>query len=494
MANIKMTKKEEKKAPETGAKAPKVQKEEKVDVNNATVVDFTKSLTPEQMQLHVAGLDPNRRADLIRVMHETFRMDPKAADHTGFPQETINIINKLNAAMQIGAVICEVAVAQNPFTMLMPPQMVENMKLLSGEMGFKVNLNLLPEPNKDGNIPVPSSAISIDSETKKSAKEEDKIVNEKPILNPNEMKDEEQLKKAIIYVLADTKTNVRPYDRINAAIDMYYSWLYFRATDEAAKEKLKERSRAVLFKEMTDIVGYCPFSISGISKILYNSVAETKTPISAFCLLRNNSLEKSTGHPTVDDSLIAAFVRILVTWHATSCIKDDQEAIETCKQNIEVLSKNKKQNKAAIEKEQQKIKDYEATIECRNEVIGFVTNPSSYCADILPEAYDDKDHDDYKVSRRIVHNLFNTYYNGIDMKTVEHECLKHNMQQYIGVVLNFFCDSAETFKNYSESNISELVFIKPEEKKPESEEEKTEEPSKKQQRPYSVKFAIMRVA
>ena len=467
----------EKKMPKSGAEAPKVE-EPKKDVTKAEIMDFTKlleSMSPEQAQAHVTGLDPNRRMDLIRVMHETFRMDKMAAVHTGFTPEAVNVINKLNAAMQVGAVICEIVIAQNPFTMLMPPQMVENMKQLSSEMGFKLNMNLLPSPNKDGNIEVPSTAISVDNDTKKSVKEEEKVMNEKPELDPAKINDEEGLKKAVIYTLADTRTNVRPYDRINAAIDMYYSWLYFHASDEAAKAKLKDTPRAILFKELTEAMGSCPFSISGISKILYNTVAETKSPVSAFCLLRNNSLEKATGRPTIEDSVVADFVKVLVTWHAKSRIESENESIAICKQNIETLSKNKKQNKAAIEKEQQKIKDYEAAISCHKEVIEFVNNPSSDLADVLPEAYDNKDHENYKTVRRLVHNIFSTYYNGIDVKTVEPECLKRNMQQYVGVILNFFRDSAESFKNYNESNITELVF---KEEPAAKEEEKVEEPKK----------------
>lgn len=467
----------EKKTPKPGAAAPQVESKKETQDEVLDFVNLTKAMSPEQAQAHVAGLDPNRRADLIRVMHETFRMDPMASSHTGFSKDAISIINKLNAAMQVGAVICEVAIAQNPFTMLMPPQMVENMKQLSSEMGFKFNMNLLPSPNKDGNIEVPSTAITIDSETKKSAKEEDKIMNENPELDPAKIKDEESLKKALIFTLADTRTNVKPYNRINAAIDMYYSWLYFRAADEDAKAKLKDTSRSVLFKNMTEVIGSCPFSISGISKILYNTVAETKSPISAFCLLRNSSLEKTTGRPTIDDSVVADFVKILVMWNAKSRIEEEKESIEVCKQNIEALSKNKKQNKAAIDKEEQKIKDYEAAINCHNEVIEFVVNPSSDLADMLPEVYDDKDNENFKTIRRIVHNLFSTYYNGIDMKKVEPECLKHNMQQYIGVVLNFFRDSAESFKNYNESNITELVFKKEDEKETPA-SEKAEESKK----------------
>ena len=55
--------------------------------NNSTkgddgLINVLKDMPEEQRQQYVAGLDPNRRMDLIRVMHETFRTDPMAASHT----------------------------------------------------------------------------------------------------------------------------------------------------------------------------------------------------------------------------------------------------------------------------------------------------------------------------------------------------------------------------------------------------------------------------
>lgn len=473
-------------APKKGVEAPKVKvTEEKVNEQpknvqgDETVVDFTKDLTAEQIQSHVAGLDPNRRMDMIRVMHETFRMDPMAPSHTGFSAEAVGKINKINAAMQIGALICELQTAKNEFTMLMPKLMLDNIKEIGAEMGVSLNTKLLPAPDKNGNVSVPSKAIVVSAETKKAAKEEIKVLDEKPELNPQNIKDTEGLRKAAIYVLADTKTNVRPYNRINAAIDLYYSWLYFQAADEAAKEKLKNTSKATLFSELVEILGTCPFSMDGMSKILYNVVSQTKSPISAFCMLRKNSID-SNGRPTVDDPLIADYVRILVSWNAKSRIESDNESINTCNSNIAVLNKNKKQNAAAIKREEEKIEAYKAAIESHNEVINFVTTPDSNLADVMPEAYYDKDHEDYKVVRRVVSEIFKTYFPGIDILTVDPEWIKHSMQQYIGVVLNFFRDPLSKFKNYNEGNITEITFVKEEKK---SEEEKPQEESSKEEKP-----------
>ena len=94
-----------------GAEAPKVEnsttssasKTETKSSNTTKKVDdglvnLLKGMPEEQRQQYIAGLDPNRRMDLIRVMHETFRTDPMAASHTGFGQEAVNSINKINAS------------------------------------------------------------------------------------------------------------------------------------------------------------------------------------------------------------------------------------------------------------------------------------------------------------------------------------------------------------------------------------------------------------
>lgn len=450
-------------APKKTAAAPKVE-EPKVEEQtgakveqpqNVTIEDMLNNMTAEERKLYERGLDPNRRVDLERIAHERFFMDPNAAKNTGMSQEFIDKINKVTAAMQVSSIICEVVLSKNPHALLLPQELVDAVKLVGAEMGVSLKQNLLPAPNAEGKIEVPSTAIVVDAKTKKAVKDEAKVVEEKPELNPEKIKDEKELREAAIYVLADTKTNVKPYNRINAIIDLYYSWLYFQAADDAAKEELKKRNRADLLEELTTIVGPCPFSMHGISSLLYNETSKTKSPIPAFCLLRNNTMD-AKGHPTIDDHVVADFVKVLVKWNAASRIADTEESIAVCKQNIETLSKNKKQNKTAIEGEEKKIENHKLVIDSINETVTYVTSPSDHPAAVFMEAYNDKAHDDFKLTHRLAQQLFHTYYPGVDIKEVETECMMHNAQQYIGVVTNFFRDPLSQFIDYKESNIVEL--------------------------------------
>jgi hypothetical protein len=470
-----MAKNKETKIPKKGAEAPEVVEEQK---DTKPVINLA-NMSPEEIEKYQKGLDPNHLVDLLKIQHETFRLDPEAEKHTGMPKKVIDEVNKINAAMQVSAIVCEVVLAKNPHTLILPAQLVESMKLVANELGVTLKENLLPAPKADGTVELPSEAIVVNKETKDAVKEEVKIMNELPELNPQKIKDESELRKAAIYVLADTKTNVRPYNRITAAIDLYYSWLYFQAADDAAKEQLKDTPKVDLFRKLVKIIGSCPFSMSGISKILFTTTSRTKTPISAFCMLRNNSLDVTTGRPTTDDHDIADIVRILVEWHAKSLIERDEESIETCNENIKALSKNKKQNKAAIDKENAKIEAYKEAIESYKEVVEIASAPDGHYADVFDEAYLDPKHEDFKTVRRLASEILKTYYGAdVDIKSVESESLKRTMKQYVGVILNMFREPGSQLEGYSESDIAELVFKKEEQPAEKPAEEKEEEPKK----------------
>ncbi len=50
-----------------------------------------------------ASMDRNRQVDLLKMAHERFFLDDKAAEHTGFPQGTIDKLNHINA---LGIAVC----------------------------------------------------------------------------------------------------------------------------------------------------------------------------------------------------------------------------------------------------------------------------------------------------------------------------------------------------------------------------------------------------
>lgn len=464
-----------KKTGKMGAEAPEVKdpKSTKKTVQNENVFE---NMTASAIAANTDGLDPNHRVDLLHMMHETFRKDPMAASHTGMSQENVNNINKVTAVMQIAVLACEVTLAKNPFTMLISKPIVDNIIELGAEVGIHLDTKALPAPDENGNVKVSSEAITVSDKTKKAVKEEVAVMEEVPETDGSKVKDEEGVRKGGIFILADTKADPRPYARINSLIRFYRDYLYFKAgDDEAAKKAVSDTPNEELFSAVAKIIGPCPFSMHGVASLLYSQTASTKSPVSAFCMFRNSTLDKTTGHPTLDDAAVASMVKTLIIWCANSKIADATESIETCENNVKVLSKNKKQNATAIKKEQDKITTYKSSIDAFKDVITFVTNPSTEIADALIDAYDNKEHEHYKNSHRLACDIMKTYYPGVEAKKVKHDCFLHNMQQYIGVVTNLFRDPLQQSIAYKEANITELVIDNGEEngdKKEEKGEEK----------------------
>lgn len=459
--------------------APKVEVKDQNTGKGNTASETAQNVIQQGTTDH---LDANHRVDLINVATRIFHDDKKAPEHTGFSQESVSNINKIVATMTVQAIALEAITCGEDFVMSLPLEQVEMIKSICEEkgIGIKINTKLLPAPNAEGIVEVPSKAINVDKETKKAAIEEATIVEELPELDPSKINSDEQLRKALIYTLQDTKTNVRPYDRLNAAIDLFKSYLYFHESDENKKKEISTAERATLMRDMIEKVGSCPFSVNGFAKILYNSVASTKTPIEAFCMFRNNSLIKGdgpkAGYPEIDDPTVAMFVKNIVIWTAESQIEDVKLCIEGVNEGIKILEKSKKQNKAAIEKEKAKIETYNQTIQAHNDVIALVSSPSSEIADIIPEAFVNKEHESYKNARRTCSNILKSYFPEIkSYNDIKEESLLSNMQQYAGVIINFFRGPGEQLPNYKEAYITAWEMKEPEE----TDEEQKEDESKK---------------
>lgn len=449
-----------------GNKIKHRQQAPETQTENLNVEDANK-VSKETLQLHKDGLSPDARAMLLHDMHERFYKDPNAVKSTGISKDGVEIINKIVAADMVAALVVEHTVARNPFTQLMPPQMMEAIKLVGEELGVSLKTNLLPAPDEDGNVQVPSEAVVITKEAKAAAKEEAKIKNAVPNTNPKEAKSNEDVRAAAVFLLTDTKTHVRPYDRINDAIVYYQNYLRFQANgDKKREEEVKNMSRTELFEELIGIIGTCPFSIGGISKVLYNVTAQTKTPIPAFCMFRTASLNKQTGTPTFDDDqAVADFVKILVTWSANSQIEKDNEAIKKL---------DSKADKDKISRLKEQIKAHE-------EVISYVKNPDSGIVDAFAASYNDVKHDNYKISRRITSQILNNYYNGVDPKDVDNNWIVKNIPIFAATTLNLFRDPLSPIMGYNASDIEELVRVQVQEPQEKTLEEKKEELKSKKQ-------------
>lgn len=416
------------------------------------------------------GLDPNRRIDLLKMMHETWRVDPDAAKKYGVSQETVDNINRITAVGQVAALACEAAFGKNPFAITMSTSQLLAIAEVGKEMGIGINTKALPAPDKDGKVTITSDKLNVSKDAKEKIAEEQKVVNKKPTVDPTKIETEEDLKNAILSIMVD-RNNV--YSKIIDSINFYRAYLGVKANKSENKEeelkKINAKTNPELLREMRDILVTCPFVLNGMGNTMRAYTSANKSPIPAFCMFRNATKNKQTGIPALADQEVAGYVRVLIEWANDLKIKDYEENIKKHEENIKVLSKDKKANETAINKCKESIEGCKKSIEHLKETIEFISIPTAETADNLLTNYAEKD----KAAMSIFRYIVDSYYSDVDVAKVDAGILKNNVQQYAGVITNLFRDPTTPLMAYSEANIVELTM-------PVEEESATEEESKKE--------------
>lgn len=408
----------------------------------------------------LAGLDPNHTVDLLKMMHETYRLDPKAAEHVGIAQEAVDKINRITAIGQVAVLTNEIAIAQTPFAVAMRVTQLEAIKEVAPLLGVSIDTKALPAPNEAGMVEVPSSAVKVSNEAKKAAAAEREAAERKVILDPTKIENDQQLNDTLLNLLVKGNGSPNLYAKISATINFYESYLKVQANKQENKDEilkaLDEKSRADLFLEIANRLGTCPFSLGGAAQIMYGNTMRTKNPVVAFCMLREASLNEKTGMPQIDDSLVADIVKVLIRWYANVEIEKSNQYIAGAQKNIEVLSKDAKANKKAIEDGKKSIENAKKHIEDVEAVVACANVPDRSIVDSFPENYKDSNAEGYKFARMMGAKILETYYPGTKAKEVDQENLVHNLQQYIGIIFNMFLPAMQRLVDFSEANITEL--------------------------------------
>jgi hypothetical protein len=342
-------------------------------------------------------------------------------------------------------------------------------RVMAAEMGVALpEFKALPAPTEEqlkkagiaGALP---GAKMITIEKKNVSKEaiekkkEEIRATEKAVENPAEVKNLDQLKASLTALLskpvADKDIMNKPDPRVQRTINFYNGYLTIQANAAENKEEalkaVKEKSRIQLLEEISEIVGPCPFALSGIAKFLRNRAFETGSPISAYTFYRRCAIAKSDE---VDDQYVADIVRTILIWSCKSNIAEFTKLLETQEKNV----KNEKGTaKAATETA---IRYNKTQIEEMNRIIAEVTNPTFDGVDTLIEDYkSDEKSEKYAMAHRIVDDIMKTYYPEIDRTKVDEEVMLKNAQQRAGIIVNMFRDSLSQSINYSESNLVEMV-------------------------------------
>ena len=388
----------------------------------------------------LSGLDPNHTVDLLKMMHETYRLDPAAAQKLNISQDSVDKINRITAIGQVAILTNEIMIAQTPFAVAMRVTQLEAIKEVAPMLGVTIDTKALPAPKADGTIELPSEAVKISREAQRAVKEEQAAAAEKVELDPTKIEKEEDLKKSLLNILVKGNGSENLYDKIVTAINFYEAYLGIQAgkseDPEAARVALKGKTRADFLLDISHLLGKCTFTIGGIAKFMYENTERTQSPVVAFCTLRDASLNKKTGMPQIDDQAVADIVKVLVRWYADTEIATTNESIASMEKDLEILKKDEKKNAKGIEAGKKVIenaKKHAADVEA---VVTFVNMPSRDIIDNFPTNYTDNKAEGFKLARMIGSKIMKSYYGDTNVKAVKMDSLVHNLQQYMGVITN----------------------------------------------------------
>lgn len=287
-------------------------------------------------------------------------------------------------------------------------------------------------------------------------KKEEIRATEKAVENPTDVKNQDQLKASLTALLskpvADDENKTKPDPRVQRTINFYLGYLTIQANASENKEeelkKVKEKSRIQLLEEISEIVGPCPFALSGIAKFLRNRAFETGSPISAYTFYRRCAIAKGDE---ADDQYVADIVRTILIWSCKSNIAEFTKLLETQEKTV----KNEKD--AAKTATEAAIRYNKTQIEEMNRIINEISNPNFDCVDTLIEDYHgDEKSEKFALAHRIVDDIMKTYYPTIDRTKVDEDVMLKNVQQRAGIIVNMFRDPLSQSISYAESNLVEM--------------------------------------
>ena len=347
---------------------------------------------------------------------------------------------------------------------------------------------MLPAPSKEdlearGIKLLPSEAAVVTVKTEnvdKKAIEQKKKENEavaKAVENPADIADDAQLKASLTAMLVKPIAEGidRPDARVQRTIKFYRGYLTIQANkaeDKAAAiNAVKAKSMTEMLNEISEIVGPCPFALSGTAYFLRKRAAETGMPIAAYCLYRRSAVPGNDG--AIDDQYVADIVRILLIWSCNSKIaslkQNIKEAERLIAKNEKVVEENKtasevKVAKSAIKKWNEDIDKWKTEIAQLEQIVNETVNPAFDAVENLTENYKgDEKSEGYALAHRIVDDVMKTYYPTVDRTKVDESVMLANVKQYAGVILNMFRDPLSQNIGYSKANLVEMYEVEVEE-------------------------------
>lgn len=433
-----------------------------------------------------SSMDRNHQVDLLKITHERFFLDEKAAEHTGFPQGAIDKINHINA-LGIAVCVCnEVKYGSSDFAVVIRkaalPELTEALK----EIGVSFdNTKLLPSKDDTDAVEVTASAVQVSEETSKKLEEDAKAraATAGKVFDPTKIKDEEELKEALSGFLAMNRDS-KLMDSIMQCVDFYKLYRSVeakRAIDSAEKtlkntkdKKYKENAEKALasakndmerlknmnfhdtFRKIVELTGRVGTLTYGMGAHFFNVTATSGSPVSAFCELRDHSTDKNTGVCKYTDDQIADAVKCLVIIGADDVRSKSKTLLEA-------------ENKLP---EKDRVKEH---IDAANKNIAFADNatasvlaaPGEFVENLKKNFLEGNN-----FAKKTVIAIKRAYYRDVTpemMAKVKPDSMLDNATQHAGIISNLFRNPSDPLVGYAKENIIDLEFKTDEEIKAEEE-------------------------
>lgn len=430
----------------TKTAAPAAKKPTEAASTSVEVIDVNK-LNQQLNNKSDTGLDANHQVDLLNGLKTFFHDDPNAK--TRFGEAVVEKIDGITAIGFVTVLVNEIVSAKTPFAVKMSSAQLGAITEVAPMLGIQIDSKLLPAPSADGTVQVPSNAVVVSKETAKKVKKEKTVVDEKPTTDPSKITNDEQLKKSLVFILGDTSASTRPYDRMIRATEFLRSVRSLEASKLAdadeSKTKLAEikaKSVSDLLEDMRLLVGECPFSTVGLAHYVYNQAVETKNPISPFIILYRSSRNKTTN-AGLEDSTVAAIVKVLVNWNVDERLKEYEAACE----RIKKTTKGEKILKNALEPVQKNIDYCKSIKEC-------ICHPNFDAVESLIDDFKGEDPKKKSKATFTVRNIIELWMPDVKFDELESNEKKdeilENVKKRAGVIMNAFLDPLEQNIAYKE--------------------------------------------
>lgn len=453
------------------------QKQEKKH-ENAPIIDdeHVKGLQYALAHGTTSSLDANHRVELLGLLRKTF-VDEQRPEFVA----PVSVQVHMNKVLQIG-VVCELAQSaidsDSAFGIVLRksdyPGLVETAK----DLGITLPSIKLLEANtsaaqkKQGNITVPGgkgSGIKVSAEAKKQLEKQKEIQNNPPELDPLKITSEEDLKKALEYLLSRKNTFGK---NLVDVVDFMRNYRMNEAShaenSTAAMEKLDSRTTTAWLDDAFQYVD-TNLILTGLSNGMVATLDLTGAPVRAFTLLRE-SIKDKDGKYAWDDQSIADAVVAIIKWRAQYMIKKNEENTASLGDPSKYDDTAKTVAKANAESTQ-KIKNYLQIL--LDPPTDFMTN------------FADKLHAKDKQHVTLAGVIRLMYYPETltdENKNKTYKNLEDNIIQRIGIIFNLFRTAGDKIETYSEDNLTEPVAYTDDElkaqKKAEGEAKKAEKEAK----------------